>query len=81
MIISSLLRFFREYGKSPIEIEILRTSAALERYENRRLDISNDEDEDNWIMEYYWLTNKIERVSARLAQLKEKRWRNNSSRT
>lgn len=88
MIISSLLRFFREYGKSPLAIEIDRVSRALKRHENELFDMQDvySHEEDNYVADdldwaIYQKQKKIERVSSRLAQLKEKRWRNNSSRT
>jgi hypothetical protein len=70
------LRFLSEYGKSPLEIEIERTQSALRRYQSQLIEMTDDEDEDNYIMAYYHLSNKIKRVETRLKQLRVKRGNN-----
>lgn len=73
------LRKVSEYGLNPLQIEIRRTQRALSRYKAELLEIGlDDEDEDNYIMAYYQLSNKIKRVSLRLEQLRVKRQKNNS---
>jgi hypothetical protein len=83
--LKSFFRFLAEYGKSPLQIEILRTKSALARYK-RDLSEMVSETEDEELLcccgcafgtPYRKLCQKIERVSARLTQLQIKCQQNN----
>lgn len=84
--IKLFLRTVSEYGLSPIQIEIKRTEVALRRHRWRLEDYHEDFDSTRDCCEmcaYGWpyqeLIKKIERVEARLEQLRARLQRNNSS--
>lgn len=78
--INKIHRYFSEYGKNPIEIEIMRTRKALSQYKNK-MDIMNEDFTYSrgvcctgcaFGPYYTELEEKIKRVEARLSQLIEK---------